>query len=88
MRSASRTRGIASGGIGLRSCPRPPGSAFIGPLQTGALELLKIHLPYHESGPCPSPWAYPAVLRRHLLSPKTLELLRQDEVLQDGLGAR
>ncbi len=80
---AERTRGIASGGIGLiHALARRLG--LIDALDR-RLELLKIHLPYHESDHVLA-LAYLPLCGGTCL--QDLELLRQDEVLLDGLGAR
>jgi len=80
---AGRTRGIASGGIGLlHVLARRLG--LIGALDQ-RLELLKIHLPYHESDHVLA-LAYLPLCGGTCL--QDLELLRHDEVLLDALGAR
>ncbi len=80
---AERTRGIASGGIGLiHALARRLG--LIDALDR-RLELLKIHLPYHESDHVLA-LAYLPLCGGTCL--QDLELLRQDEVLLDALGAR
>jgi hypothetical protein len=80
---AARTRGIASGGIGLfHALVRRLG--LIDALDR-RLELLKIHLPYHESDHVLT-LAYLPLCGGTCL--QDLELLRHDEVLLDALGAR
>ncbi len=80
---ADRTRGIASGGIGLmHALARRLG--LIDALDQ-RLELLKIHLPYHESDHVLA-LAYLPLCGGTCL--QDLELLRHDEVLLDALGAR
>jgi hypothetical protein len=80
---AGRTRGIASGGIGLlHALARRLG--LIDALDQ-RLELLKIHLPYHESDHVLA-LAYLPLCGGTCL--QDLELLRHDEVLLDALGAR
>jgi hypothetical protein len=80
---AERTRGIASGGIGLmHALARRLG--LIDALDQ-RLELLKIHLPYHESDHVLA-LAYLPLCGGTCL--QDLELLRHDEVLLDALGAR
>ncbi len=80
---ADRTRGIASGGIGLmHALARRLG--LIDALDR-RLELLKIHLPYHESDHVLA-LAYLPLCGGTCL--QDLELLRHDEVLLDALGAR
>jgi hypothetical protein len=80
---ADRTRGIASGGIGLiHALARRLG--LIDALDQ-RLELLKIHLPYHESDHVLG-LAYLPLCGGTCL--QDLELLRHDEVLLDALGAR
>jgi hypothetical protein len=80
---AGRTRGLASGGIGLihtLACRLGLPEAI-----DQRLELLKIHLPYHESDHVLA-LAYLPLCGGTCL--QDLELLRQDEVLLDALGAR
>ena len=80
---AERSRGIASGGIGLiHALARRLG--LIDALDQ-RLELLKIHLPYHESDHVLA-LAYLPLCGGTCL--QDLELLRHDEVLLDALGAR
>jgi hypothetical protein len=80
---AKRTRGIASGGIGLfHALARRLG--LIDALDQ-RLELLKFHLPYHESDHVLA-LAYLPLCGGTCL--QDLELLRHDEVLLDALGAR
>lgn len=80
---AERSRGIASGGIGLmHALARRLG--LIDALDQ-RLELLKIHLPYHESDHVLG-LAYLPLCGGTCL--QDLELLRHDEVLLDALGAR
>jgi Transposase DDE domain group 1 len=80
---ADRTRGVASGGIGLiHALARRLG--LIDALDQ-RLELLKIHLPYHESDHVLG-LAYLPLCGGTCL--QDLELLRHDEVLLDALGAR
>jgi hypothetical protein len=80
---AERSRGIASGGIGLiHALARRLG--LIDALDR-RLELLNIHLPYHESDHVLA-LAYLPLCGGTCL--QDLELLRQDEVLLDALGAR
>jgi hypothetical protein len=80
---AGRSRGIAGGGIGLiHALARRLG--LIDALDR-RLELLSIHLPYHESDHVLA-LAYLPLCGGTCL--QDLELLRQDEVLLDALGAR
>jgi hypothetical protein len=80
---AERSRGVASGGIGLiHALARRLG--LIDALDQ-RLELLKIHLPYHESDHVLG-LAYLPLCGGTCL--QDLELLRHDEVLLDALGAR
>ena len=80
---AGRTRGIASGGIGLlHALARRLG--LIDALDR-RLELLQFHLPYHESDHVLA-LAYLPLCGGTCL--QDLELLRHDEVLLDALGAR
>ena len=80
---AERSRGIASGGIGLiHALARRLG--LIDAMDQ-RLELLKIHLPYHESDHVLG-LAYLPLCGGTCL--QDLELLRHDEVLLDALGAR
>src|SRR5450755_3683445 len=80
---AERGRGIASGGIGLmHTLARRLG--LIDALDQ-RLEVLKIHLPYHESDHVLA-LAYLPLCGGTCL--QDLELLRHDEVLLDALGAR
>jgi Transposase DDE domain group 1 len=80
---ADRTRGRASGGIGLiHALVRRLG--LIDALDR-RLELLKLHLPYHESDHVLA-LAYLPLCGGTCL--QDLELLRHDEVLLDALGAR
>jgi hypothetical protein len=80
---AGRTRGVASGGIGLLhtlACQLGLPDAI-----DRRLQLLKIHLPYHESDHVLA-LAYLPLCGGTCL--QDLELLRHDEVLLDALGAR
>jgi hypothetical protein len=80
---AGRTRGLASGGIGLLhtlACRLGLPDAI-----DQRLQLLKIHLPYHESDHVLA-LAYLPLCGGTCL--QDLELLRHDEVLLDALGAR
>jgi Transposase DDE domain group 1 len=78
-----RSRGIGVGGIGaIHSLARQVG--LIDALDR-RLELLTIHLPYHESDHVLA-LAYLPLCGGTCL--QDLELLRQDEVLLDALGAR
>jgi hypothetical protein len=80
---AGRTRGIASGGIGLiHALARRLG--LVDAIDR-RLQLLKIHLPYHESDHVLA-LAYLPLCGGTCL--QDLELLRHDEVLLDALGAR
>ena len=80
---AARSRGISSGGIGaIHALVRQVG--LIEALDR-RLELLKIHLPYHESDHVLA-LAYLPLCGGTCL--QDLELLRHDEVLLDALGAR
>jgi hypothetical protein len=80
---AQRNRGIVSGGIGLiHALARRLG--LIDALDR-RLELLKLHLPYHESDHVLA-LAYLPLCGGTCL--QDLELLRHDEVLLDALGAR
>ena len=80
---ANRTRGIACGGIGLiHALARRLG--LIDALDR-RLKLLKFHFPYHESDHVLA-LAYLPLCGGTCL--QDLELLRQDEVLLDALGAR
>jgi hypothetical protein len=80
---AERSRGIAVGGIGaLHALARQIG--LIEAIDR-RLELLKIHLPYHESDHVLA-LAYLPLCGGTCL--QDLELLRHDEVLLDALGAR
>jgi hypothetical protein len=80
---AGRTRGIASGGIGLlHTLARRLG--LIDAIDQ-RLKLLKFHLPYHESDHVLA-LAYLPLCGGTCL--QDLELLRHDEVLLDALGAR
>src|ERR1700688_1537760 len=80
---ANRTRGIACGGIGLiHALARRLG--LIDALDR-RLKLLKFHFPYHESDHVLA-LAYLPLCGGTCL--QDLELLRQDEVLWDALGAR
>jgi hypothetical protein len=80
---AERTRGIASGGIGIvHTVARQLG--LIDAIDQ-RLKVLKIHLPYHESDHVLA-LAYLPLCGGTCL--QDLELLRQDEVLLDALGAR
>jgi len=80
---AGRTRGIASGGIGLlHALARRLG--LIDALDR-RMQLLQFHLPYHESDHVLA-LAYLPLCGGTCL--QDLELLRHDEVLLDALGAR
>src|SRR5437764_8703944 len=80
---SDRARGIACGGIGaLHALARRFG--LIDAIDR-RLELLKIHLPYHESDHVLA-LAYLPLCGGTCL--QDLELLRHDEVLLDALGAR
>lgn len=80
---AERGRGIAVGGLGaLHTLARQLG--LIEAIDR-RLELLKIHLPYHESDHVLA-LAYLPLCGGTCL--QDLELLRHDEVLLDALGAR
>jgi hypothetical protein len=80
---AERSRGISVGGIGAMHAL----AGHIGLIDAidRRLEVLKIHLPYHESDHVLS-LAYLPLCGGTCL--QDLELLRQDEVLLDALGAR
>jgi DDE family transposase len=80
---AERTRGIASGGIGLLHALAHR-LGLIDALDQ-RLELLQFHLPYHESDHVLA-LAYLPLCGGTCL--QDLELLRHDEVLLDALGAR
>src|SRR5215472_13302201 len=78
-----RSRGIGIGGIGaIHTLVRRIG--LIEAIDRG-LHVLKIHLPYHESDHVLA-LAYLPLCGGTCL--QDLELLRQDEVLLDALGAR
>jgi hypothetical protein len=78
-----RTRGIGVGGIGaIHTLVRHLG---LSEAIDRRLEVLKIHLPYHESDHVLA-LAYLPLCGGTCL--QDLELLRQDEVLLDALGAR
>jgi hypothetical protein len=80
---AGRTRGIAVGGLGaFHTLARQIG--LIDAIDRD-LELLKIHLPYHESDHVLALGYLPLCGGTCL---QDLELLRQDEVVLDALGAR
>ena len=80
---AERSRGISVGGIGvLHALARQLG--LIDAIDR-RLELLKIHLPYHESDHVLA-LAYLPLCGGTCL--EDLELLRNDEVFLDALGAR
>jgi hypothetical protein len=80
---AERGRGISVGGIGaIHSLARQIG--LIDAIDQG-LEVLKIHLPYHESDHVLA-LAYLPLCGGTCM--EDLELLRHDEVLLDALGAR
>src|SRR5262245_64443376 len=80
---AERGRGIAVGGIGtIHALARQVG--LIDAIDR-RLELLKSHLPYHESDHVLA-LAYLPLCGGTCL--QDLELLRNDEVLLDALGAR
>src|SRR5205823_3045697 len=80
---AERSRGISVGGIGVLHAL----ACQIGLIEAidRRLELLKIHLPYHESDHVLA-LAYLPLCGGTCL--QDLELLRHDEVLLDALGAR
>jgi hypothetical protein len=80
---AERTRGLASGGIGLIHA-RARRLGLVDAIDR-RLRLLKIHLPYHESDHVLA-LAYLPLCGGTCL--QDLELLRHDEVLLDALGAR
>jgi hypothetical protein len=80
---AERTRGIASGGIGLFHALA--GRLGLIDAIDQRLEVLKIHLPYHESDHVLA-LAYLPLCGGTCL--QDLELLRHDEVVLDALGAR
>src|SRR6478672_4104747 len=80
---ADRSRGLAHGGIGaMHALARRLG--LIDAIDR-RLQLLKIHLPYHESDHVLA-LAYLPLCGGTCL--QDLELLRHDEVLLDALGAR
>jgi Transposase DDE domain group 1 len=80
---ADRTRGIAAGGIGvIHALARQVGLCDA---IDRRLQLLKIHLPYHESDHVLA-LAYLPLCGGTCI--EDLELLRQDEVFLDALGAR
>jgi hypothetical protein len=80
---ADRTRGISVGGIGvIHTLARQLG---LRDAIDRRLELLKVHLPYHESDHVLA-LAYLPLCGGTCL--QDLELLRHDEVLLDALGAR
>ena len=80
---ADRARGIAQGGIGaIHALARRLG--LIDAIDQ-RLELLQIHLPYHESDHVLN-FAYNALCEGTCL--EDMELRRQDEVFLDALGAR
>jgi hypothetical protein len=80
---AERTRSTAAGGIGaMHLLVRRLG---LGEAIDSHLELLKIHLPYHESDHVQS-IAYNLLAGGSCL--EHLELLRNDEGFLDALGAR
>jgi hypothetical protein len=80
---SDRTRGMAYGGIGaMHLLARQMG--LVDAIDA-RLQLLKIHLPYHESDHVLN-LAYNALCDGTCL--QDLELRRQDEVYLDGLGAR
>src|SRR6266849_804099 len=80
---ADRTRGIAHGGIGVIHAL----ARRIGLIDTidQRLQLLKIHLPFHESDHVLN-FAYNALCEGTCL--QDIELRRNDEVFLDALGAR
>jgi Transposase DDE domain group 1 len=80
---AERGRGIASGGIGLMHTLA--GRLGLIDALDQRLEVLKLHLPYHESDHVLA-LAYLPLCGGTCL--QDLELLRHDEVLLDALGAR
>jgi len=80
---ANRTRGIACGGIGLIHALA--GRLGLIDALDRRLKLLKFHFPYHESDHVLA-LAYLPLCGGTCL--QDLELLRQDEVLLDALGAR
>src|SRR5580700_12089900 len=80
---AERSRGISVGGIGaMHTLVRQIG---LSDALDRRLELLKLHLPYHESDHVLA-LAYLPLCGGTCL--QDLELLRHDEVLLDALGAR
>ena len=80
---AHRTRGFAHGGIGaIHALAREIG--LITAIDQG-LQLLKIHLPFHESDHVLN-FAYNALCEGTCL--QDIELRRNDEVFLDALGAR
>lgn len=80
---SQRCRGIAVGGIGaIHTLVRQLG---LGDAIDRRLHLLKVHLPYHESDHVLS-LAYLPLCGGTCI--QDLELLRNDEVLLDALGAR
>jgi Transposase DDE domain group 1 len=80
---AERSRGVAVGGLGaIHALVRHLGLAEA---IDHRLEVLKIHLPYHESDHVLA-LAYLPLCGGTCL--QDLELLRQDEVVLDALGAR
>lgn len=80
---SERTRGFGAGGIGaIQELVRSTGLAKA---IDGALDLLKVHLPYHESDHVLN-IAYNFLAGGRCL--EDLELLRNDEVYLDALGAQ
>jgi hypothetical protein len=80
---AERTRGFGAGGIGaIHELARSTG--LVEEID-GALNLLKLHLPYHESDHVLN-IAYNILAGGRCL--EDLELLRNDEVYMDALGAQ
>jgi hypothetical protein len=78
---AEKTRAIAHGGIGL--IQRVVQKVGLGPRIDGALSVLKIHKPYHESDHVLN-IAYNALFGGQRL--EDIELRRNDRVLLDALG--
>ncbi len=80
---ADRTRGLAVGGIGAMD--RLARSSGLADEIDRRVKLLKVHLPYHESDHVLN-IAYNLLCGGQCL--EDLELLRQDEVYLDALGAQ
>ena len=80
---AQRDRGLAYGGIGL--IHRMVGKIELAKAIDEKLELLKLHLPYHESDHVLN-IAYNSILDGTCL--EDIELRRNDEVFLDTLGAQ